>query len=129
MLDTDICSYAIKENKKNVMDNLITHQNDDICISAITKAEMLHGAKKKNSDKITAKIKDFLKIVTIVPFDTDSADVYADIKNELEKNGTPIGNMDMLIASCAISNDAILVTNNLKHFSKICNLKIQNWSA
>jgi tRNA(fMet)-specific endonuclease VapC len=129
MLDTDICSYVIREDHKNVIDNLIARQNDDICISAITRAEMLYGAKKKNSDRITSKILDFLKIVETVSFDDHAAEVYSAIKNELEKNGTPIGNMDMLIASCAIANDSVLVTNNEKHFSKIKGLKTQNWTG
>jgi tRNA(fMet)-specific endonuclease VapC len=127
MLDTDICSYVVKENDK-VVNNLIARQNDYVCVSAVTKAEMLYGAKKKNSVAITEKILDFLKIVETVPFDGNAALAYAKLRNDLEKKGTPIGGMDMLIAACAVSIDAILATNNVGHFSKIAGLKIQNWT-
>ena len=127
MLDTDTCSYIIKENPKKPMDSFIAHQHDDICISSITRAELLYGAKKKASEKITKKVEEFLKMLPIISFDIEAADVYSDIRNELEKAGTPIGEMDMLIAACAISSTSVLITNNQKHFGYIKNLNLENW--
>jgi tRNA(fMet)-specific endonuclease VapC len=128
MLDTDICSYIIKGNNENIKQNLVSHQSSHICISSITKAELTFWSLKRSSEKITKTINDFIKMLDVVPFDTASADIYAALRNNLERSGTIIGNMDLLIASCAIANNAILVTNNEKHFSRIDNLEIQNWS-
>jgi len=128
MLDTDTCSYIIKGNNENVKQNLIAHQKSYVCTSAITKAELMFGAVKKNSEKITNKVKDFLRMIDIMPFDASTADIYAVLRSGLENSGTVIGNMDLLIAACAIANNAILVTNNIKHFSKISDLEIQNWT-
>jgi tRNA(fMet)-specific endonuclease VapC len=88
----------------------------------------LYGAHRKKSKRIFEKIAVIFNKLIIVPFDRDAAVAYADLRSELESSGTPIGNMDMLIAACAIANKAILVTNNTKHFSKINNLKTQNWT-
>ena len=128
ILDTDTCSYVIKDNNENIKRNLIIHKGSSICISAITRAELMFGVVKKRSDKITSKVKDFLRMVDVIPFDSSAADVYAILRSDLEHSGDIIGNMDLLIASCAIANNAILVTNNTKHFSKIDDLEIQNWS-
>jgi tRNA(fMet)-specific endonuclease VapC len=88
----------------------------------------MFGSLKKNSEKITRTVNDFIKMIDVVPFDTNAADIYASLRNDLERSGTVVGNMDLLIASCAIANNAILVTNNEKHFSRIENLEVQNWS-
>jgi len=128
VLDTDICSYVIKENNESIKRNLIIHQYDNIRISAVTRAELMFGVIKNRSKKLEHKVRDFLQMVDVVPFDSSAADIYATLRNDLELSGTPIGNMDMLIASCALSLDAVLVTNNEKHFSNIKRLKIENWT-
>jgi tRNA(fMet)-specific endonuclease VapC len=128
VLDTDICSYIMLGANTKLLDNLESHKNDKLRIAAVTYAELLYGAFRKDSKRILGKISVILSRVSVIPFDQDAAVAYAKIRVESEKNGTPIGNMDMLIAASAISQDAILVTNNVKHFSKINNLKIQNWT-
>jgi len=127
ILDTDTCSYIIKDNNENIKHNLIVRRGSSICTSAITRAELMFGVAKKRSEKITSKVKDFLRMIDVIPFDSSAADVYATLRRDLESSGDIIGNMDLLIASCAIANNAILVTNNTKHFSKIDNLEVQNW--
>ena len=128
ILDTDTCSYIIKENNENIKHNLIIHRSSNTCVSAITRAELMFGVAKKRSEKITSKVKEFLRMIDVIPFDSSAADVYAILRRDLENSGDIIGNMDLLIASCAIANNAILVTNNTKHFSKIDDLEVQNWS-
>lgn len=128
ILDTDICSYIIRGDNLMLLDNLKNHADENIAVTSITVAELLFGAKKISSQKILKKIDAILKRVTIIDFDENSAVFYSDIRNKLEKAGTPIGNMDILIASCALSKKAILVTNNEKHFSYIEGLKIENWT-
>lgn len=128
ILDTDICSYIIRGDHFMLLDNLKNHADENIAVTSITVAELLFGAKKISSQKILKKIDAIFKRVTIIDFDENSAVFYSDIRNKLEKAGTPIGNMDILIASCALSKKATLVTNNEKHFSYIEGLNIENWT-
>ena len=128
MLDTDICSYLIKGSSETLLLNLNNHYNDTICISSVTYAELLFGAARVNSKKTKNKIDAITQKIDITPFDEQAAGFYAKIRSTIEKNGTPIGNMDILIASCALSARATLITNNEKHFKYVPNLHIENWT-
>lgn len=127
MLDTDICSYIMKENPREIVPVFIAHQNDRICISAITHAEIISGIMGVNSARLEEKYRVFSSLVEIIAWDRLCAERYAEIKNHLKRSGTPIGNMDMMIASSALSIGASLVTNNKKHFSLVPRLKIADW--
>jgi tRNA(fMet)-specific endonuclease VapC len=127
MLDTDICSYIIK-NQRELASAFIDHQDDDICISAITYAELLYGVKNSRSIRIEAEVKRFLPLVRIVDWNEAAAKHYAETKDFLKRNGSLIGNMDMLIAAAAISINAPIVTNNKKHFSLVPNLTLADWA-
>ncbi len=129
ILDTDICSYIIKGFSDVLLENLNRHSLDKISITSITCAELLFGANKKESEAIKNKVNLFISKVSIINFEENAAIEYAKIRYNLEKQGLPIGNMDILIASCVLSEDATLVTNNEKHFSKIHGLKIENWMS
>ena len=126
LLDTDICSYIIR-NQREVADDFIKRQDDDICISVITYAELLYGVKNSGSNKIETEVKRFLSLVRVLDWSEAAARHYADIKHFLKKNGSPIGNMDMLIAATAIAINVPLVTNNKKHFRLVPNLTIADW--
>jgi len=128
MLDTDICSYLIKGISPQLLDNLNSHSKDKLTISSVTCTELLFGAERVNSKKIKEKVEAILQKVEIIEFGEEAAREYSNIRATLERNGTAIGNMDMLIAACAKASKAILVTNNEKHFGYIPNLKIENWT-
>ena len=96
-------------------------------ISSITAAELQYGAKKRNNRALTKKVQALCNLMTIISWNDDAARAYAKLRVELETAGTPIGNMDMLIAASAIAENAVLVTNNVEHFSKVESLKIENW--
>ena len=128
MLDTDICSYLVKGMYPQLLDNLNSHSKDKLTISSVTCAELLFGAERVNSKRIKDKIEAILQKVEVVEFDEKAAREYSNIRAVLERNGTVIGNMDMLIAACARASRAILITNNEKHFGYIPNLKIENWT-
>jgi tRNA(fMet)-specific endonuclease VapC len=128
ILDTDICSYIIRESSPILLKNLNDHYQDKISITSVTYAELLFGAEKRNSKKIREKIEAIASKVNIISFDQNAAIEYSTMRKKLEQSGTPVGNMDMLIASCVLSEDAVLVTNNEKHFSNINGLKIENWT-
>ncbi len=128
MLGTDICSYLIKGISLQLLNNLNIHSRDKLAISSITYAELMFGAERVNSIRIKDKIEAILQKVEIIEFAEEAAKEYSNIRAILERNGTVIGNMDMLIAACAKASKAILVTNNEKHFGYIPKLKIENWT-
>lgn len=127
MLDTDISSYLIRENPREWVDAFISHEKKGICISSVTYAELFFGLQNHYSERLHKKINQLVSLVEIVDWTSSAALKYADIKYHLKKSGTPIGNMDMLIAASAISLNASLVTNNKKHFSVVPGLKIADW--
>jgi PIN domain protein len=128
MLDTDISSYLIRGDHPEVTDAFRQHF-PDVCISAITAAELQYGAQKRKSRLLTRNVNAYCNLVPICGWTREAAEAYAEMRVELEKHGTPVGSMDMLIAASAIAEGAILITNNIAHFSKIGKLRVENWSA
>ena len=129
MLDTNICVYAIKNNPEQVLEKLKQNLSNRICISAITLAELQHGVEKSmNPEKNSMALLQFLSILDILPFDDLAAVEYGKICAYLQKRGTPIGTMDMLIAAHAKTENLIIVTNNVREFERVPNLKIENWA-
>lgn len=129
MLDTNICIYAIKNKPLQVLKQLQENYDKGICISAITLAELEHCAHKSSfPDKNRMALIRFLSILKILPFDDMAALEYGKICAFLQKNGTPVGTMDMLIAGHAKANNLILVTNNTREFMRIPELAIENWA-
>lgn len=128
MLDTNICIFVIKNKPEPVLQKFMEHNPNDICISSITYAELLHGveksaAKEKNRIALTM----FLSEIQIVSFDVLAAQSYGIIKANLQKKGLPIGPMDTLIAAHAQSLGLTLVTNNTREFSRVENLSLEDW--
>ena len=126
MLDTDMISLVVKKNN-SVITNLIKHEDDEICISAISYAEIFYGLEKKKSTRLFNEVNTIIGKMSIIPFNESQSEYYGKIRLVLEKSGTPLGDMDMLIAAAALSKKAILVTHNTKHFSRIKGLKIEDW--
>ena len=126
ILNTDISSYLIRGDHETVTKKF-SELYDSCAISSITAAELQYGARKRNNKQLTQKVKAFCNLVEIIPWDEDAAKAYAKLRVELETSGTPIGNMDMLIAASALARKAVLVTNNTEHFSRVKDLKLDNW--
>ena len=129
MLDTDISSYIIRGGYGAVEQHLVKTAPSDLCISAITRAELLCGLKALSKNhRLHQAVHRFLTIITVLAWGADAADLYAEIKHGLRTGGTPIGEMDMLIAAHAIAADATLVTNNTRHYKRIkLPLILANW--
>lgn len=128
MLDTNICIYAIKNKPEKVLNTLKEKMNDGICISAITLAELAHGVEKSAArDKNRAALLRFLSILTVLPFGDLAAAEYGAVCADLQRKGTPIGTMDMLIAAHAKTEGLILVTNNTREFERVDELNLENW--
>ena len=128
MLDTNICIYAIKHKPEIVFQRLQAIDPEDVCVSAVTYAELVHGVEKSAAvEKNRLALSMLLANIEILDFDVDAADCYGKIRADLEKKGTPIGPLDMMIAGHAQSLGYTVVTNNEKEFSRVSNLKIENW--
>jgi tRNA(fMet)-specific endonuclease VapC len=128
-LDTNICIYFLKGMNENIRKRLLEKHPDDIKICSIVKAELLYGAEKSIKKEENFKnIEKFLFPFEIIPFGENDSNSYAKIRAELENEGKIIGPNDLLIASTVLENDGILITNNVKEFERVKNLKIENWT-
>lgn len=128
MFDTDMCSYIIREHPASVLKHFKKLDMGQLCISIVSYAELIYGVERSSSKKINRPIIDnFSKHLSVLSWGTDAAEHYAVIRTNLEWGGTPIGAMDMMIAAHALSLNAILVSNNQKHFKKVKDLKLENW--
>jgi len=129
MLDTNICIYAIKNRPPQVLAKIKENLFRGLCISAITLAELEHGVEKSlYPDRNRAALLQFLSILDVLPFDDNAAVEYGGICAVLQRRGTPIGTMDMLIAAHARAENAILVTNNVREFERVEALRLENWA-
>jgi tRNA(fMet)-specific endonuclease VapC len=132
MLDTNICSFIMREKPINVLEKLeeAVTQSHSIVISAITYSEILFGAiNPKASSKIMLMVNAFLeRLDGILPWDSEAVQETAKIKKFLFSLGTPIGNNDTAIAGHAISSGCILVTNNTREFLRVPNLHLIDWA-
>lgn len=129
MLDTNICIYVIKHKPKIVFQRLKAIDPEDVCVSTVTYAELVHGVEKSAAvEKNRLALSMLLANIEILDFDVDAANCYGKIRADLEKKGTPIGPLDMMIAGHAQSLGYTVVTNNVKEFSRVSNLEIENWA-
>ncbi|MDR1316967.1 MAG: PIN domain-containing protein [Spirochaetales bacterium] len=128
MFDTNIISYLIKGSSAALQDRVLEHDPGELAVSALVCAELLYGVKKRGDRVIEKKVHVFLDRIQKIDFDLRAAAAYAGIRTELEKTGMPLDNMDMLIAASALATGAALVTHNVKHFSRIKGLKVEDWS-
>lgn len=129
MLDTNICIYVMKNKPERALKRFEKEINRGICISSITLAELEYGMKhSSNPAKNERALLKFLLPLRILPFESSAASAYGEIRAYLQKQGTPIGSLDMLIAGHARSKGLILVTNNVRDFARVPELKWENWA-
>jgi len=128
MLDTNICIYIIKNKPISVKERFYQFRVGEVILSSITVSELYYGAyKSQHIEKNLLALENFLNYFRIEKFDLNASIEYGKIRSELERKGKVIGGMDMLIAAHALSLDVTLITNNLKEFSRISGLKLDNW--
>ena len=130
LLDTNTLSYIVKGQSPAARAKLAELGGDEIaCISSITEAEIRYGlAKAANANALRSAIEGFLSKIRILPWDSEEAIAYGDLRANLESLGRTLGNTDMLIAAHAIAASAVLVTND-RSFGQVANLKIANWAT
>jgi tRNA(fMet)-specific endonuclease VapC len=128
MLDTNMCSYIIRDNPKGVFEKLKEiEKKHTVALSSIVVSELLYGAKKRESAKLGKIVSLFIEQFAIYDYDKASAQAYAKIRTALEKKGEVIGVHDMLISAHALSVGATIVTNNTKEFERVAGLSVENW--
>ena len=129
MLDTNTASYIIKGEPAVIRERLRNVPMANVCVSAITEAELLRGvAKKPEAKHLPVAVKEFLLRVEILPWDSDAADAYAQLRTACENEGKPLGNMDMLIAAHSVAVGAVLITNDKAFYNVEHHLMLDDWS-
>lgn len=128
LLDTNIASYVIKGNVDNVLRRLQQVPIWAVGISVITEAELRFGAiRRPNAPQLMLAVESFLRHVEIAPWDSTAAQHYSLLRKMLEDSGTPMGNLDMLIAAHALALGSILVTHD-RVFQRVRQLKTEDWT-
>ncbi|MFA5072342.1 MAG: type II toxin-antitoxin system VapC family toxin [Nitrospirota bacterium] len=130
MLDTNTCIYLIKQKPLKVLKQFQSYFIGDIGISSITLAELWYGVEKSHFvEKNHMALEEFILPLEIADFDEQAAQAYGSVRTMLEKAGTPIGSLDTQIGAHALSLNVTLVTNNMKEFKRIKNLKVIDWTV
>ena len=128
MLDTNICIYVLKNHSDKLRHKFKAIKN--ICISSVTYGELCFGIENGNSsmrEDCWKQLDIFTHRLLIDPWDENAARHYGFIRALLKKQGNPIGNNDLFIASHARSMNAVLVTNNVREFKRVPDLSVENW--
>lgn len=129
MIDTDISSYIMKRFSRPVLEKLQAVPVSDLCISAVTKSELMFGVEiSPRRQKDQASLDEYLQYVEVLDYPGEAAIDYAQIRADLKSRGTMIGTNDLLIAAHARYLGLTLVTNNTREFGRVPKLKIENWT-
>ena len=128
MLDTNMCIYVINKKPRIVLERFRQEAPGSIALSSISAAELAFGVTKSGSDKNKEALALFLAPLTLLPFDESVIWHYGVIRTQLEKQGTPIGPMDTMIAAHALSKGLTLVSNNVAEFERVPDLHLENWA-
>ena len=127
LLDTNICIYIINAKPPAVLARFQQNRMGDVGMCSVVAAELAFGVAKNESLRNRQALEMFLAPLTILPFDASAAWIYGELRSDLERRGTPIGSMDTMIAAHALSQQAVLITNNTREFSKVPGLQLDNW--
>jgi tRNA(fMet)-specific endonuclease VapC len=129
LLDTDICSYAIKGHHPVLDNRLRSLSPHQIAISAVTRAELRFGmALRPEASRLAMLVESFLQTVATLSWDAPTADRYGTLRALLHQTGQPIGDHDTMIAAHALTVNATLITHNLAHFSRVNGLICTDWT-
>ena len=128
LLDSNICIYFMKNTYPHLTKRILSQDTSNFMISSITVFELEYGAEKSNwGEKNRQKLSLFLAPFNIIPFTVDDAVIAGRIRGYLEKQGTPIGPYDIQLAAQAFTRNVTLITHNAGEFSRVPNLKVEDW--
>lgn len=130
MLDTDTAGYIIKRSDPTLDRRVASVALSDICISSVTRAELLYGVHRKpGAHHLARVVTEFLATIESLPWDDEAADRFGMVAAELDAAGARIGTFDTMIAAHAIATGAVIVTNNVGHFSRVSGVTAENWTS
>jgi len=128
LLDSNTCIRYLNGQSASIRRNLEARQPEEIVLCSVVKAELIYGAvKSARLESNLEKLRRFAEPFASLPFDDGAAEVYGRIRTRLERSGRPIGPNDLLIAAITISHGATLVTHNTGEFSRVENLRYEDW--
>jgi tRNA(fMet)-specific endonuclease VapC len=127
LLDTNIVSDLVKHPQGLVFQQIATVGEDSVCTSIIVACELRFGAEKKGSSRLVNQLESILKVLPVLTLEPPVDRYYAEIRNQLERSGTPIGPNDLLIAAHALALNLTIVTANTREFDRVSNLSLENW--
>jgi tRNA(fMet)-specific endonuclease VapC len=128
LLDTNICSYILKQRPPSVLQRFSEVGAEHLATSSVVLAELLFGcARHPDGARIRREVEDFVSRLPVVPWDAAAASAYGDLRAHLERQGTPVGGMDLMIGAHALALGATLVTNNVRHFARMPGVQVENW--
>lgn len=127
MLDTNAMSELMRQPRGSIQRRLRFIDRDGACVSIITAAELRYGASKSGRSDISTAVEGALQAVVVMPFDLPADALYAELRIHVERLGLPIGPNDLLIAAHALTLDLTLVTANIREFSRVPGLRVENW--
>jgi len=127
LLDTNMASYVIKGNVPHVRDRLVRVPMPDVGISVISEAELRFGVLRNPKETLKRAVEEFLLRVEVLPWDSQAAQHYAILRKAMEDSGTPMGNLDMMIAAQSLAIDATLITHD-RVFQRVKLLKLEDWT-
>lgn len=128
LLDTNICIYIAKQQPLSVLNKFEKLSVGEVGMSVVTFGELFYGVQKSHHPKKNSEfLEELISLIPPLPMPVDAGKHYGEIRSKLEKHGKLIGNNDLWIAAHALSLELTLISNNLKEFSRIGHLKLENW--
>jgi tRNA(fMet)-specific endonuclease VapC len=129
LLDTNILSDLVRHPQGRIAERLIQKGEGSVCTSIIVASELRCGAAKCRSPRLTAQLEAVLSALDVLPFEEPADRRYGELRDHLERQGTPIGPNDMLIAAHALALGLAVVTDKVREFSRVPGLYLENWLA
>lgn len=127
MLDTNICSYILRKRPPSMVERFARLNRDQLWLSAVVAAELRYGAAKLSQPRLHAAVEAWLAGFDVRDWSSNASHHYAALRAALEKQGKPIGGMDMMIAAHAMAEDSALITNNAREFHRVPGLAVEEW--
>lgn len=127
-LDTNICSYILRRHPASMIERFAALDREALWLSAIVAAELRFGAAKLGVTRFQAAVEAWLAGFDVRPWPLEATQHYAQIRAALERTGSPIGGMDLMIAAHALAEDSVIVTNNAREFHRVPGLAVEEWA-
>jgi tRNA(fMet)-specific endonuclease VapC len=127
LLDTNILSDLVRHPRGRIFDRINEVKEQNICTSIVVAAELRYGAAKKASPRLTMQLEAILHAIDVLAFEQPADTAYGELRTRLERAGQSIGANDLLIAAHALALDHTMVTDNEREFSRVKDLRVENW--